>query len=147
MEEDEEKSCNIANNNGDTLVNEQRNYIKKENKEKRLIMYIMILGLIAGIPFAYNFGHSVFYASSVDSPPGNNVQVNITDGMNFDELADILYDKGVIENKFSFKIQAKFFEIRMHAGDYTFNTSQTTRQMLEMIDDGVLENNVNDNKS
>jgi hypothetical protein len=35
----------------------------------------------------------------------------------------------------------------MHAGDYTFNTSQTTRQMLEMIDDGVLENNVNDNKS
>ena len=59
----------------------------------------------------------------------------------------ILYDKGVIENKFSFKIQAKFFEIRMHAGDYTFNTSQTTRQMLEMIDDGVLENNVNDNKS
>ena len=91
----------------------------------RLIMYIMILGLIAGIPFAYNFGHSVFYASSVD----------------------ILYDKGVIENKFSFKIQAKFFEIRMHAGDYTFNTSQTTRQMLEMIDDGVLENNVNDNKS
>ena len=56
----------------------------------RLIMYIMILGLIAGIPFAYNFGHSVFYA---------------------------------------------------------FNTSQTTRQMLEMIDDGVLENNVNDNKS
>ena len=113
----------------------------------RLIMYIMILGLMAGIPFAYNFGHSVFYASSVDSPPGNNVQVNITDGMNFDELADILYDKGVIENKFSFKIQAKFFEIRMHAGDYTFNTSQTTRQMLEMIDDGVLENNVNDNKS
>ena len=59
----------------------------------RLIMYIMILGLIAGIPFAYNFGHSVFYASSVDSPPGSNVQVNITDGMNFDELADILYDK------------------------------------------------------
>ena len=35
MEENEEKSCNIANNNGDTLVNEQRNYIKKENKEKR----------------------------------------------------------------------------------------------------------------
>ena len=47
-------------------------------------MYILILGLIAGIPFAYNFGHSVFYASSVDSPPGSNVQVNITEGMNFD---------------------------------------------------------------
>ena len=113
----------------------------------RIVTYILVLIMLVGIPFSYQFGHSIFYASSVDSPPGNNVQVNITDGMNFDELADILYDKGVIENKFSFKIQAKFFEIRMHAGDYTFNTSQTTRQMLEMIDDGVLENNVNDNKS
>ena len=28
VEEDEEKSCDIADYNGDTLINEQRNYIK-----------------------------------------------------------------------------------------------------------------------
>ena len=62
-------------------------------------------------------------------------------------MADTLYDKGVIENKFSFEIQARFFDIRMHTGEYTFNTSQTSREILEMIDEGVLEKNINDNKS
>jgi aminodeoxychorismate lyase len=113
----------------------------------RIVVYILVLVLIAGIPFAYKFGHSVFYASSVDSPPGRNIQVNVVEGMSFDKLADTLYDKGVIENKFSFEIQARFFDIRMHTGEYTFNTSQTSREILEMIDEGVLEKNINDNKS
>ena len=69
----------------------------------RIVVYILVLVLIAGIPFAYKFGHSVFYASSVDSPPGRNIQVNVAEGMSFDTLADTLYDKGVIENKFSFE--------------------------------------------
>ena len=73
--------------------------------------------------------------------------VTVEEGTSFKKLADELYSEGVIENKFSFEIQAKFFDIRMHAGEYTFNTSQTSRQILEMIDDGVSENNKNDNKS
>ena len=73
--------------------------------------------------------------------------MNVVEGMSFDKLADTLYDKGVIENKFSFEIQARFFDIRMHTGEYTFNTSQTSREILEMIDEGVLEKNINDNKS
>ena len=102
----------------------------------RIVVYILVLVLIAGIPFAYKFGHSVFYASSVDSPPGRNIQVNVAEGMSFDKLADTLYE-----------IQARFFDIRMHTGEYTFNTSQTSREILEMIDEGVLEKNINDNKS
>ena len=106
----------------------------------RIVTYILVLIMLVGIPFSYQFGHSIFYASSVDSPPGRNVEVTV-------EEADELYSVGVIENKFSFEIQAKFFDIRMHSGEYTFNTSQTSRQILEMIDDGVSENNKNDNKS
>jgi len=49
----------------------------------RIVVYILVLVLIAGIPFAYKFGHSVFYASSVDSPPGRNIQVNVVEGMSF----------------------------------------------------------------
>lgn len=113
----------------------------------RIVTYILVLIMLVGIPFSYQFGHSVFYASSVDLPPGRNVEVTVEDGTSFGKLADELYSAGVIENKFSFEIQAKFFDIRMHAGEYTFNTSQTSRQILEMIDDGVSENNKNDNKS
>lgn len=126
---------------------------KKKNKKRlasffgKIVIYILILILIAGIPFAYQFGHSIFYGSSVDSRPGRNVEVTIDEGTSFSQLADILYGDGIIENKFSFEIQAKFFDIRMHTGDYIFNSSQTSREILEMIDEGASESNLNDNKS
>ena len=126
---------------------------KKKTKRRlasffgKIVIYILILILIVGIPFAYQFGHSIFYGSSVDTPPGRNVGVSIDENTSFGQLADILYGDGIIENKFSFEIQAKFFDIRMHTGDYIFNSSQTSREILEMIDEGASESNYNDNKS
>ena len=126
---------------------------KKKTKRRlasffgKIVIYILILILIAGIPFAYQFGHSIFYGSSVDIPPGRNVGVSIDENTSIGQLADILYGDGIIENKFSFEIQAKFFDIRMHTGDYIFNSSQTSREILEMIDEGASESNYNDNKS
>ena len=137
----------------ETTSDISNNISKKKTKKRvtsflgRIVTYIMLLIMLVGIPFSFQFGHSIFYASSVDSPPGRNVEMTIEDGMSFGKLADKLYENGVIGNKLSFEIQAKFFDIRMHSGEYTFNTSQTSRQILEMIDDGKLGNKNNDNKS
>ena len=137
----------------ETTSDISNNISKKKTKKRvtsflgRIVTYIMMLIMLVGIPFSFQFGHSIFYASSVDSPPGRNVEMTIEDGMSFGKLADKLYENGVIGNKLSFEIQAKFFDIRMHSGEYTFNTSQTSRQILEMIDDGKSGNKNNDNKS
>lgn len=137
----------------ETTSDISNNISKKKTKKRvnsflgRIVTYIMLLIMLVGIPFSFQFGHSIFYASSVDSPPGRNVEMTIEDGMSFGKLADKLYESGVIGNKLSFEIQAKFFDIRMHSGEYTFNTSQTSRQILEMIDDGKSGNKSNDNKS
>lgn len=137
----------------ETTSDISNNISKKKTKKRvtsflgRIVIYIMLLIMLVGIPFSFQFGHSIFYASSVDSPPGRNVEMTIEDGMSFGKLADKLYESGVIVNKLSFEIQAKFFDIRMHSGEYTFNTSQTSRQILEMIDDGKSGNKSNDNKS
>ncbi len=137
----------------ETTSDISNNISKKKTKKRvtsflgRIVTYIMLLIMLVGIPFSFQFGHSIFYASSVDSPPGRNVEMTIEDGMSFGKLADKLYENGVIGNKLSFEIQAKFFDIRMHSGEYTFNTSQTSRQILEMIDDGKSGNKSNDNKS
>ncbi|EFU75621.1 endolytic transglycosylase MltG [Lachnoanaerobaculum saburreum] len=137
----------------ETTSDISNNISKKKTKKRvtsflgRIVTYIMLLIMLVGIPFSFQFGHSIFYASSVDSPPGRNVEMTIEDGMSFGKLADKLYENGVIGNKLSFEIQAKFFDIRMHSGEYTFNTSQTSRQILEMIDDGKSGNKNNDNKS
>lgn len=137
----------------ETTSDISNNISKKKTKKRvtsflgRIVIYVMLLIMLVGIPFSFQFGHSIFYASSVDSPPGRNVEMIIEDGMSFGKLADKLYENGVIGNKLSFEIQAKFFDIRMHSGEYTFNTSQTSRQILEMIDDGKSGNKSNDNKS
>lgn len=137
----------------ETTSDISNNISKKKTKKRvtsflgRIVTYIMLLIMLVGIPFSFQFGHSIFYASSVDSPPGRNVEMTIEDGMSFGKLADKLYENGVIGNKLSFEIQAKFFDIRMHSGEYTFNTSQTSRQILEIIDDGKSGNKNNDNKS
>ena len=137
----------------ETTSDISNNISKKKTKKRvtsflgRIVTYIMLLIMLVGIPFSFQFGHSIFYASSVDSPPGRNVEMTIEDGMSFGKLADKLYENGVIGNKLSFEIQAKFFDIRMHSGEYTFNTSQKSRQRLEMIDDGKSGNKNNDNKS
>ena len=137
----------------ETTSDISNNISKKKTKKRvtsflgRIVTYIMLLIMLVGIPFSFQFGHSIFYASSVDSPPGRNVEMTIEDGMSFGKLADKLYENGVIGNKLSFEIQSKFFDIRMHSGEYTFNTSQTSRQILEMIDDGKSGNKNNDNKS
>ena len=137
----------------ETTSDISNNISKKKTKKRvtsflgRIVTYIMLLIMLVGIPFSFQFGHSIFYASSVDSPPGRNVEMTIEDGMSFGKLADKLYENGVIGNKLSFEIQAKFFDIRMHSGEYTFNTSQTSRQILEMIDDGKSGNKSSDNKS
>lgn len=114
---------------------------------KTLFYALIVAALIRGVTVFYQFGHNIFYASSVDAPPGRDVKVNVTEDMNFESLSKILYDDGVIKNEYAFRIQAKFFDFRINPGEYTFNTSQTSREILEMIDDGMSENNKNDNKS
>ena len=115
----------------ETTSDISNNISKKKTKKRvtsflgRIVTYIMLLIMLVGIPFSFQFGHSIFYASSVDSPPGRNVEMTIEDGMSFGKLADKLYENGVIGNKLSFEIQAKFFDIRMHLGEYTLKTSQT----------------------
>lgn len=114
---------------------------------RTLIYGAIVAVLVQGVTVFYRFGHDIFYASSVDPAPGRNVTVNITEDMNFETLSKLLYDEGIIENEYAFVIQAGFFSFRINPGEYTFNTSQTSREILEMIDDGVSENDKNDNRS
>ena len=106
----------------------------------RILLYVLVLLVSArGIAGAYQFGHSIFYASRVDAPPGRDVQVEIAQGSSARDVAQMLYDKKVISDKFAFEVQYRFFGIKMHPGNYTFNSSQSSREMLEQIDAGQEE--------
>lgn len=105
----------------------------------KLIVYILILLiLVRGGIFAYRFGYDIFYAQAMDKPENaKEVTVRIPEGSDAAQAADILMDAGLIDNKISFIIQARFFELKINPGEYTFSTSETSRKMLEVLDDGV----------
>lgn len=103
----------------------------------KLIVYaVVLLILVRGTYIAYNFGHEIFYASSVDKEPGKDIEVNIPEGYDAKSTAGLLKNKGLISNELSFVAQSKFFELDIKAGEYILNTSNTSREILEILDDG-----------
>lgn len=86
--------------------------------------------------WSYGLGHSVFYSTSVDKAPGRDITVNIGRGMNARSTAMYLKERGVIANEFSFVVQSQILGFEIVPGSYTFNTSQTSREILEKIDAG-----------
>jgi cell division protein YceG involved in septum cleavage len=103
----------------------------------RVIIYSLLLVVIVkGAQTSYNFGHEIFYVSSVDEEPGRDVRIRIPSGSSAEDVAELLEDEGLIKNKASFYVQARFFQYEITPGTYTLNTSMTPRQMLEIIDTG-----------
>lgn len=103
----------------------------------RVIVYsLLIVAIIKGSQVAYNFGHEIFYISSVEEAPGRDVSIRISKGETATDVAEQLEDKGLIKNRASFYVQCWFFEYDINPGTYVLNTSMTPREMLEMIDAG-----------
>ena len=103
----------------------------------RVIVYsLLAVAIIKGSQVAYNFGHEIFYISSVEEAPGRDVSIRISKGETATDVAEELEDKGLIKNRASFYVQCWFFEYDINPGTYVLNTSMTPRQMLELIDAG-----------
>ncbi len=103
----------------------------------RLVIYtLLVVAVWFGVKEAYRFGHDIFYDQAVDAEPRRDVVVTITEGMEAKDVAKVLYNKGLINNKLAYSLQAKFFNYSVKAGTYTLNSSQTIRQLLQAINSG-----------
>lgn len=101
----------------------------------RVIMIaIMILVIFVAVRFSFRFGHSIFYQSPAEAPPGRDVEVTIEKGASIDELAEQLYDDGIITNELAFRIQGRLYKVNYYPGTYTLNTSMTVKEILETLD-------------
>lgn len=104
----------------------------------RVIIYaLVILLLYQGVMKGYEFGHDIFYATSAENPPGRDKTVTIAEGTSVAAAAKFLKSQGLITNEYSFIIQSMFFDYEIHAGEYTLNTSMTSKEILQMIDENT----------
>lgn len=104
-----------------------------------IILALMILLLYEGITKGYEFGREIFYASAMEAEPGQDKNITIDEGASIAGVAKLLKDKGLIANEYSFIIQAEFFNYKANPGSYTLNTSMTSRDILQMMNENTEE--------
>ncbi|MGC6175879.1 endolytic transglycosylase MltG [Lacrimispora sp. 38-1] len=106
----------------------------------RLIIFaLVILLLYEGVTRGYEFGHEIFYASAMEQSPGQDKSITVEKGASAAKVAKLLKGSGLIANEYSFIIQAEFFDYKVNPGIYTFNTSMTSKEILQMMNDNTGE--------
>lgn len=106
----------------------------KKRKIFKLLIVLVILAFVVLFSVAgYNFGKRIFSDESVQEFPGTDVGVVIESGMGKDEVADLLYESGLIVNKNVFVIQCTLYEAEFYPGEYILNTSYSSEEIIEEL--------------
>lgn len=85
---------------------------------------------------AYSFGTAVFDEKSMDEEGrGYDVAVMIPENASDAEIAEILKESGLIEDKFLFRVQLKLsdYSKSIVPGVYTLNTSMKPTEIMQVI--------------
>lgn len=101
----------------------------------KLIIYaVVFLLLYEGVTRGYAFGYEVFRPSPMAAPPGVDKVVTIEED-SASEVAAQLKQLGLIPNEIIFLIQDKFYDYKIYPGTYTLNTSMTSKDILQMLNE------------
>jgi UPF0755 protein len=97
--------------------------------------------LIAGIVVAYLVNEALSYPDRRHRGSGAEVEVEIATGMNFQDVAELLARKGVIEKPRWFRLYAmhKGVANKVRTGRYVLRDDMTPREVLKKLVEGVEE--------
>ncbi|MBQ7839389.1 MAG: endolytic transglycosylase MltG [Lachnospiraceae bacterium] len=85
---------------------------------------------------AYQYGVRLFGEPPMSEAPGEEVVVTITDGMDFDGIAEMMVDNGLAREKTLFKIQiylSNYSEDGFAEGTYTLSTAMTPEELMDAM--------------
>lgn len=86
-----------------------------------------------GITAGFEFGYEIFAATAMAPAPGRDKAVRIEEGQSDFEVGKLLEKEGLIHNRYAFAVQAEFYDYTIYPGDYTINTSMTSREILDLL--------------
>ena len=102
----------------------------------RILIVLVLVSFIYKLGFiAYDFGYRVFAEEAVSAEPGRDIDVEIPMGSSAMDIGEILENSGLIRDKTLFFVQERLSEYhgKLAPGEYTLNTSQTARDMMEIM--------------
>lgn len=100
-----------------------------------LVFVLVAVGLIRMGTLAYDTGYRVFTEQPMEKEPGTDVVIEVSKGMSDIALGTTLEEKGLVKDAYLFAIQMKLsvYANKVKPGLYTLNTSQTAREMLQIM--------------
>lgn len=102
----------------------------------KLILYALVILLLAeGITRGYDFGHAIFYATAMEAAPGRDKELTVPGGQTTSETIRALKDLDLIDNELAIRIQMKFYDYEVYPGTYTLNTSMTSKEILQLLNE------------
>ena len=104
-----------------------------------IVLTVATMLLYVGAKNAYSFGYDIFSDTSVHSAPGTDKLFVVEEGMSRSQCMDNLEKSGLIRDKSVALIQSYFFDYEIYPGTYTLNTSMTTKEILNELNQEPLE--------
>ena len=120
--------------------------MKKRNNTRRIIINLIIsllLIIIAAsgsiIAFSKSFDYSFYMINENNNRSSHqtihDIKMDITKDSSIKTLADLLYEKKFIGNKFLFKTEAKLYKLdnQLEPGTYTISSNMTNYEILKRL--------------
>lgn len=117
-------------------------FLMRFAKKVLFFSVIVIITYFLGMKL-FSMGRQLFYEYSVDSKPGVDIEFTIEKGDTLDDIANNLYDVGLIDNTTIFKFRARGYKINFTPNTYKLNTSMTIKNMLTIFDKNLAVENGN----
>lgn len=100
-----------------------------------LVILLIVVGLVKLGNYCYDFGYRVFTETSIDSEPGRDVVVKVTEDMSERDIGSMLEEKGLVRDSTLFFAQLKLsaYSGKLRPGTYTLNTSMIAKDMMVVM--------------
>ena len=102
---------------------------------KVVVIAAVIVFVMRGATKAYDFGYRVFADTPVSVSGGRTITVGIAEGASVKDIAEMLEEKGLIEDAKLFIVQELLsaYHGEILPGIYDLGTDMTAEQMLEIM--------------
>lgn len=100
-----------------------------------LVVVLVIFVLFKTGKYAYDFGYRVYTEKPMSAEPGQDVVVQVDEGMSGSALGKLLEEKKLIRDDKLFAVQLKIsaYANDIKPGIYTLNTSMTSKEMMQIM--------------
>ncbi|MBE5858578.1 MAG: endolytic transglycosylase MltG [Butyrivibrio sp.] len=98
-----------------------------------IIVAIMFISKYASV--AYSYGYNIYNQKPASQYDTRTVSISITDSMSVMDIAELLENRGLVEDKMLFYLQERFSEYHglIAPGTYELSPSQTADEMIAIM--------------